>query len=363
MENENTMKTGSEGILLPVYFIMIGVAVCLNVFSGSGYDPVNIVVNICMFLIIGCIILWANTRCFMPVSRMVARMRYTIQTIEIDFDKSESYLWRKYKSKTKLFDNKLLDERFNEYKLESMRMSILSEHGLRCDIEDYINEYFIDATIKKGMLSIIPGVLTGLGILGTFVGLSFGLQNFNTGTAAAITNSIAPLMDGIKIAFHTSIYGMVFSLIFNFVYKKNLEDAYRTVDKFLETYHKYVLPKAESDNIQVLVNSIDAMGEKIADCIAEAMQPTHHSFYGNGAEPNINGYENDSDPAMDGYENDSDPAMDGHGNDSDPAMDGYGNDSQPAMDGYGNDSQAAMDGYGNDFQSAMDRYDNDADTE
>ena len=272
-----------------------------------------------MFLIIGCIILWANTRCFMPVSRMVARMRYTIQTIEIDFDKSESYLWRKYKSKNKLFDNKLLDERFNEYKLESMRMSILSEHGLRCDIEDYINEYFIDATMKKGMLSIIPGVLTGLGILGTFVGLSFGLQNFNTGTAAAITNSIAPLMDGIKIAFHTSIYGMVFSLIFNFVYKKNLEDAYRTVDKFLETYHKYVLPKAESDNIQILVNSIDAMGEKIADCIAEAMQP---------AQPNL-------------YENDDMPSLERYGEDIEPSSAPYGGDAVPSMDSYGKDSDLA----------------------
>lgn len=311
------MKTGSEGILFPVYLIMIAVAVCLNVFSGSGYDPVNIVVNICMFLIIGCIILWANTRCFMPVSRMVARMRYTIQTIEIDFDKSESYLWRKYKDKTKLFDNKLLDERFNEYKLESMRMSILSEHGLRCDIEDYINEYFIDATMKKGMLSIIPGVLTGLGILGTFVGLSFGLQNFNTGTAAAITNSIAPLMDGIKIAFHTSIYGMVFSLIFNFVYKKNLEDAYRTVDKFLETYHKYVLPKAESDNIQVLVNSIDAMGEKIADCIAEAMQPAPRDYYGNNLQPEIDPYDNDVEPTVDAFENDIMPSVDSYASDID----------------------------------------------
>jgi len=322
------MKTGSEGILLPVYFIMIAVAVCLNVFSGSGYDPVNIVVNICMFLIIGCIILWANTRCFMPVSRMVARLKYTVQTIEIDFDKSESYLWRKYKDKTKLFDNKLLDERFNEYKLESMRMNILSEHGLRCDIEDYINEYFIDATMKKGMVSIIPGVLTGLGILGTFVGLSFGLQNFNTGNAEAITNSIAPLMDGIKIAFHTSIYGMVFSLIFNFVYKKNLEDAYRAVDKFLETYHKYVLPKAESDNIQVLVNSIDAMGEKIADCIAEAMQPAHRNYYRDDTNPDIDIYENNSNPDIDIYANNGNPEVDIYANNSNPDGNIYGNDTQ-----------------------------------
>ncbi len=65
--------------------------------------------------------------------------------------------------------------------------------------------------------------MTGLGILGTFIGLTIGLQQFNTGSASEITNSISPLIQGIKVAFHTSIYGMVFSLIFSFVYKNKLE--------------------------------------------------------------------------------------------------------------------------------------------
>ena len=137
--------------------------------------------------------------------------------------------------------------------------------------------------IKKGILSIIPGVMTGLGILGTFIGLSIGLQNFNTGSAAEITNSIAPLMDGIKIAFHTSIYGMVFSLIFNFVYKKNLEDAYNAVEYFLNAYHKYVLPDMANDQIgmflkfqeyqmQEMEKVLDSFGDSLAQKIANAMK-------------------------------------------------------------------------------------------
>lgn len=273
----------SESILLPTYLLMMGVAVCLNIFSGSGYDPINIIITICMFLIVGGIILWANSKCFFPVNRMMSSLRYTIQTMEIDFDKTGSYLWPEYKDEPNLFNNKILNQRFNEYRLERKRLNMLSETGTKCDIEDYINEYFIDAKMKKGLLSIIPGVMTGLGILGTFIGLAFGLQNFDTSNAEAITNSIAPLMDGIKIAFHTSIYGMVFSLIFNFVYKKNLEDAYNTVDRFLEAYHKYVLPKTENDDISILLNfqekqmqqmeeMMESFSDKLAVKIADAIR-------------------------------------------------------------------------------------------
>ena len=48
---------GSEGILFPVYFIMLALAVYLNVFTGSGLDIANIIINIGMFLIVGGIIL------------------------------------------------------------------------------------------------------------------------------------------------------------------------------------------------------------------------------------------------------------------------------------------------------------------
>ena len=225
------MKTSnSERILLPLYFVMVGVAVCLNFFSGAKPDMANLVVNISMFIIIGAAILWANTQCFMPVNKMIKSMKYAVETMEIDFNKSGAYLWEQYKDETNFFHNKALNRKFNEYRVERKRLNMLSAYGSTCDLADYINEDYFDAVMKKGILSIIPGVMTGLGILGTFIGLSIGLQNFNTGSAAEITNSIAPLMDGIKIAFHTSIYGMVFSLIFNFVYKKNLEDAYNAVE-------------------------------------------------------------------------------------------------------------------------------------
>jgi len=57
----------------------------------------------------------------------------------------------------------------------------------------------------------IPTVFTTLGVLGTFVGIYFGLQKFDVNK---ITESIPPLLEGMKTAFTTSIWGIVLSLVF-----------------------------------------------------------------------------------------------------------------------------------------------------
>ena len=57
----------------------------------------------------------------------------------------------------------------------------------------------------------IPTVFTTLGVLGTFVGIYFGLLKFDVND---ITGSIPPLLEGMKTAFSTSIAGIVLSLVF-----------------------------------------------------------------------------------------------------------------------------------------------------
>lgn len=57
----------------------------------------------------------------------------------------------------------------------------------------------------------IPTVFTTLGVLGTFVGIYFGLRKFDVND---ITGSIPALLEGLKTAFSTSIWGISLSLIF-----------------------------------------------------------------------------------------------------------------------------------------------------
>jgi len=60
------------------------------------------------------------------------------------------------------------------------------------------------------VLRVAPSLLVGVGILGTFVGIFAGLLDFDV---KDIDASIPPLLDGLKIAFSTSIAGMSYSII------------------------------------------------------------------------------------------------------------------------------------------------------
>src|SRR5437868_10759575 len=54
-----------------------------------------------------------------------------------------------------------------------------------------------------------PAFLTTLGILGTFIGIAFGLLNFST---SDIQKSVPELIDGIKTAFWASAWGILCAL-------------------------------------------------------------------------------------------------------------------------------------------------------
>lgn len=64
------------------------------------------------------------------------------------------------------------------------------------------------------------GTLVGLGLLGTFLGLTLGINNFDTSNANNIQSSIHNLLDGMGTAFATSLVGMGLSIIFTIVEKR-----------------------------------------------------------------------------------------------------------------------------------------------
>ncbi|WP_370214944.1 MotA/TolQ/ExbB proton channel family protein [Mesoflavibacter profundi] len=66
------------------------------------------------------------------------------------------------------------------------------------------------------LIESIPSMFITLGLLGTFLGITYGLINFNT-DPDYIKDSIKELLDGLKTAFYTSIFGIISSLIFKTV--------------------------------------------------------------------------------------------------------------------------------------------------
>ncbi|MBQ7943912.1 MAG: MotA/TolQ/ExbB proton channel family protein [Lachnospiraceae bacterium] len=262
------MKKRQERILIYVYIAMVMLCLYLNYWTAT--DIANILVNAGMFLIVGIIFVHAFM-CFRDVNKIMQSLDRVSKQIKEDFDREQDLLWESYKEQGISFGVGELNSRYKEYQREMTRMSVNIENGYKCSIEDYINRDVIDKAIDRNMMNLVSGTMTGLGILGTFIGLSFGLHNFNTGTAQEISDSIAPLMEGIKVAFHTSIYGMVFSLCFNYVYKRKLGDANQVMDNFLDVHQKYVMPEHQSDGMNMLLAYQKQLLEEMRS-IAERME-------------------------------------------------------------------------------------------
>ena len=73
--------------------------------------------------------------------------------------------------------------------------------------------------VNLRMLDAASGTLVGLGLLGTFLGLTLGIEGFDSSNTENIQNSINNLLSGMGTAFYTSLFGMTLSIIFTFIDK------------------------------------------------------------------------------------------------------------------------------------------------
>ncbi|SFG18996.1 MotA/TolQ/ExbB proton channel family protein [Oribacterium sp. WCC10] len=274
-------KKWYEWLVVVTFIAMVGLCVYLNVFSGQGEGIANIAVNAAMFFIVAIILISSDRNCFVPMNHIIADFDRVTQKIRNDAMNSHAFLYKTYRDNQEmLFEEQYLKDIYQDYMYELNRINDMKEHSYKCDIEDFVNDEIIDDVMHRNQLNQVAGVMTGLGILGTFIGLSLGLQGFNTSSTEEIANSITPLMNGIKVAFHTSIYGLIFSLTFNYAFKRKLDEAESSIRDFVNAYRKYVLPDSEFDSVNILIalqkeqlNTISRMGDKLGDDLSRILIP------------------------------------------------------------------------------------------
>jgi len=243
MENGGkSMKNRLYYLLLPVYLFVVGFVLMVNgVFTGQVTSVGNLAINLTFLLLIGILFL-VSFSSFSRLNRMTDKLLDQADKIYRAYDEGDHKLWDTYRSKSKIFENDMLDEAFTRY--QNKMNSFQTKHGLmgRCEIEDYLNEDMLNQAGMNYYNSAISGTMTGLGILGTFIGLSIGLGSFNGNDIYTISDNVGPLLDGMKVAFHTSVYGILFSLVFQFAYRSLMADAYDKLQEFLAAFRECVEP-------------------------------------------------------------------------------------------------------------------------
>ncbi len=173
-----------------------------------------------------------------------------------------------------IFEVDYLDKKYQEY------LGYLRKTNSPCDIGDYIGEYEINNYTHRRLVEMVPDVLTSLGILGTFIGLVWGLKGFNPVSYEAMASSITSLIDGIKVAFVTSIFGISLSLAYSYWLRGALTSLSESLDNFLDKYYLCAVSPTDATAMNhILANqkeqtkAIGEIGGQLAQTMTDHMDP------------------------------------------------------------------------------------------
>jgi len=144
--------------------------------------------------------------------------------------------------------------------------------------------FFNTHTLARGvaesrLISAISGILTAIGVLGTFMGLQFGLGSLSLDAASLqdTSKSIVPLIKGASVAFSTSVWGIIASVFFNFIEKYFEQSLLIRINKLQDKIDQ-LFPKilAEQALIEIQKHSresedtLKGLAEQIGDRMQQA---------------------------------------------------------------------------------------------
>ena len=81
------------------------------------------------------------------------------------------------------------------------------------------------------------------------------MKNFEPTDYTAMTNSVSALVEGIQVAFLTSINGLSFSLVYSYNLRSSYSAVTGALDDFLEEFHTHVMPAAEDESRNEMIAS------------------------------------------------------------------------------------------------------------
>lgn len=136
----------------------------------------------------------------------------------------------------------------------------------------FTREVLVDGRLFDDFTKHLPGVLTGLGIIGTFAGLLDGLGKFDPSTTAKAVEGLGPLMDGVQHAFVASGMAIACAMGVVFISRLTLAYLYRLVEQLTHGIDSLYSTGAGEEYLARLVNSSEqnaASTAQLKDALVE----------------------------------------------------------------------------------------------
>ena len=236
----------------------------------------NNLVDILVYTAIALVTVVGFFKCIFPVRRSARCLRRAVRTLDkLPARDSMRPVWQ-----NELFMGKKMRPAWRRFLVNAEQ---LDARGLSCDVRDYISDdtaIYECGNIPLGEL--IPGLLTSLGILGTFIGLMRGLGGLDVSDAAKTMESIPAMIGGMTFAFATSIAGVACSLAFNMINRMSLGSATRALDDFQEAFTELVMQTPLEEDTQAICqredqtaflrHAVGDIGDHMADKVSLAVE-------------------------------------------------------------------------------------------
>lgn len=117
---------------------------------------------------------------------------------------------------------------------------------------------------KRQWIEQLPSLISTLGVLGTFAGITKGLLAFDT---KDLDNSIPELLNGMKTAFFTSLFGMIGSMILNRVVSHKFDVSKQPSD--IDKAAKQIVDAISANNTSLLA-TIAENQDKLPQILADS---------------------------------------------------------------------------------------------
>jgi len=151
--------------------------------------------------------------------------------------------------------------------------------------EEFFNErLFAPKLIGNRFLMAVPPILTTLGLIGTFLGLTLGLRNLDLGTTPdELRVGIQGLVAGAALGFTASLWGVIMSLVVNVVERsveRNVAKSIRSFQERIDGLFTMRPPEHSLSEIaaatQLSSEALQVLHEKIGATLQESVAQISH---------------------------------------------------------------------------------------
>src|SRR6185437_5152033 len=192
----------------------------IHVYVVASLLALSVVLFILLFLIPGFRQIWVLRRVVAGLRRFKGKSS-ALDSLFQD-NKVLTHVWNEFKET--LHGQKELNSSSGQFEVVVERSTIPAEAF-------FSTETRVDTVLRTEFFKHLPGILTGLGIIGTFLGLIHALQAFEVSeNAATARQSLNALLQGVHEAFLVSTAAIGLAMFITFVEKWIITALYKHVE-------------------------------------------------------------------------------------------------------------------------------------